>query len=373
MVHDLRLAGLVSVGPRPVEKSYSEETDSLEYQIVTTAVDTGTASAWNECLESADFAAQYVAPEFLVEGYFRPKQPFAVLAREGGVVAGVVTGFHEGKDILCGHSGSPNVCVRRGVNLEQVGRVLAAGLRAHARGSVELVIVCAWSEIPGFRQDGFRFHRYEPPVCPVLLDPSMGTDRLFRACSQTRRNLIRRALKSGVEVKQIDVEKDFDDCYALYTHWCSFKNIPCVPYDTQRTAFADTGSRLVLVARHEGRIVGVSSFRYRKGGLVEYAANISRREETRIRQNDLLLWRGIEWTVQQGTFTHFSMAASHFFLRTYGGELHPTYRYSLDRTFLRRRHLGEKLRGSALRTYRRLPDRLQGAIKRLRHLQNDDV
>jgi hypothetical protein len=40
-------------------------------------------------------------------------------------------------------------------------------------------------------------------------------------------------------------------------------------------------------ARHDGRVVGVSTFRFRKPGIVEYAANVSRRKETRIRQNDL--------------------------------------------------------------------------------------
>jgi hypothetical protein len=344
----------------------------LEYQIVTAPVDDATASAWNECLDSAEFAAHYVAPGFLAQSYFQAKQPFAVLARDGEVIAGVTTGFREGADILCGHSGSPNVCVRRGVELHEVGRVLAAGLRAHASSSVRSVIVCTWSEIPGLERAGFRASRYDAPVCPILLDPSRGTDLLFRQCSETRRNKIRRALKAGVEIRPIDVAREFDEYYALYRHWCGFKSLPCTPYETQRMAFEDKSSRLVLVARHEGHLVGVSSFRHRRGGLVEYAANVSRREETRIRQNDLLLWRGIEWTVQQGVFTHFSMAASHFFLRTYGGEVHPTYRYSLDRTFLRRRHARESLRASALRAYHRLPGKLQSVVKRLRQRRHSD-
>jgi hypothetical protein len=112
---------------------------------------------------------------------------------------------------------------------------------------------------------------------------------------------------------------------------------------------------LILVARHDERMVGVSIFGFRKPGLVEYAANVSRREQTKIRPNDLLLWRAIEWSVEHGGFSHFSTGASHAFMQKFGGEVHATYRYSLDRTILRRRDAAERLRAAAMRLYHRLP------------------
>jgi hypothetical protein len=113
-------------------------------------------------------------------------------------------------------------------------------------------------------------------------------------------------------------------------------------------------------------MLGVSTFRYRKPGLVEYGANVSRREESsKFRQNDLLLWRGIEWAVDQGSFTHFSMAGAHFFLQKFGGAMHVTFRYSRDRTVLRRRDTVERARLAAFRVYKALPPGIQKTAKRV--------
>ena len=337
---------------------------SMEY-LITTSVNASLASAWNDCLNAADFATHYTAPEFLDENYFRASRPFAVLAMDAGTVIGVVTGYFAGADMVCGASGSPHICVRRGANLEDVGRVLAAGLRAHARSAVKFMSAYAWTQVPGFETAGFRLRKIDVPLCTILLDLSKGTDWLFRQCSETRRNKIRRAIKAGVQVTEMDFGRDFDEYYDLYRHWCGFKNVTCHPYELQRSVLETRGNRLILVARHEGRLLGVSSFRYRRPGVVEYAANVSRREESRLRQNDLLLWRGIEWSVQQGGFSHFSMAGAHFFLQKFGGDTHTTYGYSLDRTFLRTRDTVAGVRTAAMRLYRRLPEPVKRAAKRL--------
>jgi hypothetical protein len=337
----------------------------VEYVIVTSAVDEATASAWNACLDAADFATHYTAPEFFLENTFVGKRPFAVLAVDGEVINGVVTGVFDGHDMSCGAPGSPHVCVRRGPNMEQVGRVLAAGLRAHAGRPVQLISLHTWTEIPGLQSAGFQVQKFDVPMCTILLDLSKGKDWLFRHCSETRRNKIRRAIKAGVDIREMVIEEDFDEYYKLYSDWCGFKGVKCTPYERQRSIFAATANRLILVARQSGQMVGVSTFRFRKPGLVEYAANVSRREETRLRQNDLLLWRGIEWSVQQGGFTYFSMAGAHFFLQKFGGQAHPTYRYSLDRTILRRRHAVAGLRGMVTQVYQRLPGGMKRAAKKL--------
>jgi len=333
--------------------------------ILTSAATKRIASAWNDCLDSAEFATHYTAPEFFEEGYFRQKQPFAILAAQGDVINGVVTGLSSGRDMTCGEPGSPHVCVRRGADRDAVARALAAGLQAHASRSTEFITAYSWEKLPQLGLGRFRLRSVGPPLCTILLDLSKGKDWLFRHCSETRRNKIRRALKAGVDVSEMNIERDFDDYYELYRQWCRFKGVTFQSYDMQRAALESKGNRLVLVARYDGRIVGVSTFRFRKPGLVEYAANVSRREETRIRQNDLLLWRGIEWSVEQGCFTYFSMAGAHFFLQKFGGRVHMTYRYSLDRTFLRRRDAVEVVLAATTHVYRKLPHSLRQTAKKL--------
>ena len=337
----------------------------MEYLVITSAVNASIASAWNDCLDASDFATHYTAPEFFDENYFRARRPFAVLATDAGTILGVATGFFGGSDMICGAPGSPHICVRRGASQEDVGRVLAAGLRAHASSAAKFISAYAWSQIPAFEAAGFRMRMVDVPLCTILLDLSKGADWLFRQLSETRRNKISRAIKAGVEVTEMDFGRDFDEYYDLYRHWCGFKDVTCLPYELQRSVLETRGNRLILVARHHGRLVGVSTFRYRRPGLVEYAANVSRREETKIRQNDLLLWRGIEWSVQQGGFSHFSMAGAHFFLQKFGGDVHTTYGYSLDRTFLRTRDTVAGVRTAAMQLYRRLPDPVKRAARKL--------
>jgi hypothetical protein len=343
----------------------------VEYLIATAAVGGPLASAWNDCLDSTSFASHYTAPEFFEEKYFTGRNPFAVLAMRGEIVDGVVTGVRAGRDLICGAPGSPHICTRRDADLEQVGRALAAGLRAHAAGTSEFISTHAWTQIPGLHAAGFRARSYVVPLCTILLDLSKGKDALFKQCSETRRNKIRRAIKAGVQVTEMDVAADFDDYYQLYQHWCEFKHLAIQPYETQRAVFASKGNRLVLVARHEGRMVGVSTFRYRAPGMVEYAANVSRREETRVRQNDLLLWRGIEWSAEQGRFSLFSTAGSHFFLQKFGGAVHGTYGYSLDRTLLRHRHAMDRVRVGLSQAYKKLPPKMRSAAKRLLRRQGE--
>jgi|KBSMisStaDraftv2_1062788.scaffolds.fasta_scaffold14329_5 hypothetical protein len=337
----------------------------MNYEIVEPGLGLACASAWNACLDSSRFATHYTGPEFLDEAYFRDKRPFAILATDAATVKGVVTGFFENYDMRCGDPGSPHLCIRHDADVVAVSTTLAAALRAHAGRNTAFISASSWVEIPALQVAGFRGKVVNPPLCTILLDLSKSKDELFRACSETRRNKIRRAIKAGVDVREMDVEKDFDNYYQLYRDWSEERNVPYQPYGLQRSVFEKKGNRLALVARHEGRMIGVSTFRYRKKGLVEYAANVSRREETRARQNDLLLWRGIEWAVEQGCFTGFSMAGSHFFLQKFGGVTQVTWQYSLDRTILRSRHMRESARDGAMRFYKRLPAGIQQRVKKV--------
>jgi hypothetical protein len=323
------------------------------------------AAAWNDCLDSARFPTHYTSPAFFKENYVKEKNPFAVLAVDAGIVTAVVTGYFDQKEMNCGTHASPHICVRDGVDLAAAGSALAQGLQAHAPRSTKFINVFAWGDIPGFQTAGFRVRTINPPLCTILLDLSKGKDQLFRECSETRRNKIRRAIRAGVHVTEMNVETEFKEYYELYRHWCGYKNVACHPYDLQRSVFTDSANRLVLVARHEGHMVGVSTFRFRRPGVIEYAANVSRREESKVRQNDLLLWRGVEWAAEQGEFSTFSMAGAHFFLQKFGGQMHVTFRYSLDRTILRRRDAVDRIRSAVTRVYRSLPPAIRLKARKL--------
>jgi lipid II:glycine glycyltransferase (peptidoglycan interpeptide bridge formation enzyme) len=70
--------------------------------------------------------------------------------------------------------------------------------------------------MPGLKAAGFRLKKFNVPMCTILLDLSKGKDWLFRQCSERRRNKIRRAMKAGVEVAEMNTDWDFDEYYELY-------------------------------------------------------------------------------------------------------------------------------------------------------------
>jgi hypothetical protein len=337
----------------------------MDYVILTSVPDDSTAAAWNNCLDNSEFAGLYTAPEFFGVQYFKDQGPFAVLAVNDSLVHGVVTGILADRDMECGHSGSPQICIRRGSDLETVGKALAAGLKSHCLPSTKYVSGFAWNEVAGFQSAGFRLKGFHTPLGTIVLDLSKGADLLFRECAAQPRNNIRRAIKAGVEVAEMNIDRDFDDYYALYKHWSEFKGFAPQPYDMQRAVFETRGNRLLLAARHKGRMVGAQTLRFRRPGIIEATANVSRREETKLKQNDLLMWRAIEWSIQQKDIRYFSMAAAHTFLQGFGGQRHTTYRYSLDLTTFRRRDLRETARAAAMSVYHALPQQARRGLKKL--------
>ncbi len=337
----------------------------MDYVILSSAPDESIAAAWNDCLDNSEFAGLYTSPEFFRIQYFAKERPFAILATKAGVIHGVATGLLGDREMTCGHAGSPQICIRRDADPEQVGMALAAGIRSHSRKSTGFIGVFTWDKISGLETSGFRVRTFETPLGTILLDLSKGADALLRDCTQIRRYNIRRAIKAGVEVTRMDIDRDFDEYYALYQHWCTTKRLVPQPYEIQRAVFATGANRLLLVARHNGRMVGVSTFRFRQPGIIEYTANVSRRQETKLKQNDLLMWRAIEWSTQQNNLRFMSMAGAHVFLQRFGGERHAVYRYSLDRSPFRVHDVAEKCQTVAIQLYHALPPRAREGLKSL--------
>jgi len=334
----------------------------LNYKIIDTFPDPGLESAWRDCLANSDEASHYASPEFFVEPFFRDRRLFAILAMEGPRIDGVLTGMSAGGRAECGLSVRPQICRRRTAEFDRVGEALVSGIESLDDRRVELLTVYSWERIPAFERHGFRIRENSGTAGVLVLDLTLGPEAIFRQFSETRRNKIRRAMRASVSVGEMSIEADFDGYYAIYKDWSEFKGLPAQPYEIQRSALG-MKNRLVLVAKTENRIIGTSIFRFQRGGLMEYAANVSRREETKVRQNDLLLWRGIEWGCAQGIRT-FSMGGAHFFLQKFGGRLLPTYRYRLDRSLFRRHDVREGLRAALAGLFRKLPGSIQARVRR---------
>src|ERR1700731_4176809 len=67
--------------------------------------------AWRDCLYQVECPPSYCCPEFFLEPSWLGKRPFAILAVNRGFVVGVLTGLHEGNQVLSGLQSRPQICV----------------------------------------------------------------------------------------------------------------------------------------------------------------------------------------------------------------------------------------------------------------------
>jgi hypothetical protein len=107
--------------------------------------------------------------------------------------------------------------------------------------------------------------------------------------------------------------------------------------------------------------------RYFAHGVMEYAANSSLDSALRLRPNELLHWRAIEWGCRKG-IAKYSLGGTHLFLRKFAGEIVPTTRHRLDLSLLRRFAIGDWIVDQAQRTRPLMPGRLTTLARSLRGL-----
>lgn len=318
--------------------------------------------AWRDLLRRVPVPSHYTSPEYFLEPYLDGKRPFAVLAMRGRTVAGVLTGFHEGSAVTCGLPTRPQIQLDPAANQAAVLSVLALGLEREAQGA-HLVSVYSWEWLPLPMLLDLRYRSRTLTGNPVL-DLTRGADALLRQCDGKRRNCIRYAMRHGVEVSPAETPQDYRDFYRIYAEWCAVKNTQCYSFETEDLAYRTTScNRRLFVARHEGKIIAGSVFRFVAGGLIEYSRNSSLPEYQSLKPNDLLVWRAIEWACEQG-FPLLSMGGSHRFLREFGGSIIPIIRYRLDRTLLRRHDRREQVTDAARGYIAKLPPALEAKIRR---------
>jgi len=216
--------------------------------------------------------------------------------------------------------------------------------------------------MPELTVRGYREHVHSGDGCVVLLDLRRGPDALFKEFSESRRANIRKAMRRGIEVAEARTDEDLATYYEIYLDWSKRKDQPILDFALFRDTMLARNNRRLFLARYNGTIIAGVVIRFHPGGVVEYAANSSRKEDQALRPNDLLHWRVIEWACAQG-FTTYSLGGAHLFLRRFGGTIANTFEYRLDRTFGKRLEMREKLVDAARWSWHHLPQPLKSRLR----------
>lgn len=327
--------------------------------------------SWLECLAHATLPCHFASPAFFLEPYFRTRQPFAILAMLGDRVIGVLTGLHESGEVRSGLQTRVQLAIDSRFDTAETYNSLIRTLLSRSSRS-PLVSLYDWGQPPlshpvlqtAATALGLRIKQF--PGVPVL-DLSLGPDALLKQMNGKRRNNIRYALKAKVAVAEATTIPEYQAFCEISESWSKEMGISPSPRDIEYEAFDQTrANRRLLVARDpaSGRIIAGSVFRFYPGGLVEYSRNVSLPEFQKLKPNELLVWRAIEWACENG-FPKFSMGANHRFLRQFGDNTEPINRYRLDRTFLRRRDLKENAIEIGAKLVQKMPAGFETRIRKL--------
>ena len=332
------------------------------FQIVTETPNVELNARWSEFLANAEFATHYVTPDFFVDPFAGRGERFAVLAKQNDRIDAVVTGLKAGGKVVSGMAVRPQTAFRAGTDRDKAAAALIAGLGELAGNSTELITFHSWEAIDGIGHKGYKHEVAKDASQVVMLDLAKGADALFKEFSERRRTDLRKTMKQGqLEVKQLETEAELAELYEIHKTWNEQKGFTPDTFETFR-GILGSRHRAVFIALNEGKIVAGTFFRFCEGGIVEYAANNSLGEYQKLRPNELLGWRAIEWACSNG-FNRFSLGASHTFLARFGGELVASHRYQHDRTLFKRHQARERATRMAVRAFQSLPESMRKRIK----------
>ncbi len=338
----------------------------MDYKILETSPDSETLLQWQEFLADAEFPTHYTTPNFFVDPYIRGGKRFAVLVyEENKKIAAVLTGVDDGQKLVSGFAVRPQTAFRKGVNLTQTAETMFRALKEKDGVNHELIEFYTWHPMAEFEDLGFQTQVSKDQNVVILVDLAKGAEQIFKEFSQTRRNELRKAIKQNLlEVKELENAEELQELYAIHVDWNERKgNLPD-SFEDFSLALDQKDNRKVLIAKHEGKTIAGSYYRFCKGGVVEYAANNSLPEFQKLRPNDLLGWRSLEWACANN-FSHYSMGGSHLFLRRFGGGEWTTHRYKMDLTKLKIHNLKENIFDFGIKTYQSLPVSVKTKIKQI--------
>ncbi len=338
----------------------------MNWKVLTEYPDKDLEAKWNEFLLNATLPTHYTTPNFMVDPFIRGGKRFVVVASDDdNAVTGIFTGVYDGKSIRSGMAVRPQVTIRQDANVLETAIALYQGMREIGGKKLDFIEFYTWLPRKEFLQMGFQMEECEGDNSIVMLDLSKGADELFKGFSQTRRNELRKAMKKNdLEVKMLETEEELKELYAIHLDWNKRKKNPPDTFEQFKFAHSQKDYRRTFIAKYEGKVIAGSYYRFCKGGVIEYAANNSLVEYQKLRPNDLIGWRSIEWACEQG-FTHYSMGGSHLFLRRFGGELVHTQRYKMDMSFLHVHDMKEGIIKFGLKTYRNLPPSVKSKLKNI--------
>lgn len=338
----------------------------MNFKILENYPDTKLESKWNDFVSRASYACAYTSPGYFKEPFWEGKNPFAVLAfDENEEIVGVATGLDFDGKIQCGLEVRPQVSVRKDSDRREVAKALSKGLLEKSGETGSLIQINTWERIEELEDYGFEAKRSDGPMQIVMLDLTAGADEIFKGFSQSRRSDIRKAMRQKkIEVSQLETLEELAELYEIHKDWCATKEVEPDTWEQMQCCLRLRENRRMFVAKHEGKVIAGSYFRMAEKGVVEYAANNSNPEFLKFRPNDLLVWRSIEWACEND-YTKYSMGGSHLFLRRFGGEVVSTYRYQLDRSFLKQHEKKEAVKNFVLKKYQSLPDSTKKKIKQI--------
>ncbi|MBK9529495.1 MAG: GNAT family N-acetyltransferase [Acidobacteria bacterium] len=330
-----------------------------DYLVITASPATEFSARWEDFLSNAPYATHYVTPDFFVDPFAGKGERFAIFAVEGGRIDGVLTGLKAGNKIISGMAVRPQTAFRADIDVASAASALARGV---ASLGGDLITFHSWDVLDGLERLGYVAGKAVGGDQVVMLDLAKGPDALFKGFTSGRRTDIRKAMRSGeLDVKLIETDDQIAELYGIHKDWNDRKGFAPDAFDNFRNA-ALSKYRATFIATCNGRIVAGSYFRFTHAGVVEYAANNSLAEFQHLQANKLIVWKAIEWACANG-FAKFSLGASHPFLTRFGGEIVSTYRYQLDRTFLRVHANRERAMRLAVKTFQALPEPVRQRIK----------
>ncbi|MGD9587802.1 MAG: GNAT family N-acetyltransferase [Pyrinomonadaceae bacterium] len=333
-----------------------------KYVILTDAPMGETLAVWDELMRNCPYATQFTTPDFFTDPFVGGGERFAVLAFENSRAVGVVTGLRNGGQIRCGLPVRPQSAFRDGIDKQEIFARFWDGILEFGDPEIDLVDIYSWEPIGGPLPSGFVESKCEGGDRVVMLDLTKGPEALFRDFSTRRRTQLRKVERTGkVQVKTLETASELAELYAIHCLWNEKKGIASEGIEVF-SGMLESPSRIVLIAKFEGKIIAGTYLRFCENGIVEYAANNSLDEFQHLHANELLGWRAIEWACERG-FTKFSLGASHPFLSRFGGEVVAGYRYRADRSFLRMHTNRERFAAFASGAFGMLPASIKRSLK----------
>ena len=335
----------------------------MNYKIFTEHPNEDWTNSWNEFLTRASFPTHYTTPNFFVDPFVRGGERFAVLSLDDEKITGVVTGIFDGKKLVSGLFVRPQFAIDKSFDVLKTAENLLEGLKETGGENLEVAEFFSWEPIREFEEIGFQTREYFGEQGTIILDLSKGADALFKDFSQTRRNELRKAIKQNkVQISEVENPDELRELYAIHCDWNERKGNTPDKFEDFEIAWKQKNYRKIFIAKHDGKVIAGSYYRFCPGGVVEYAANNSLTEFQKLRPNDLLGWHSIQWASENG-FRLYSMGGSHLFLRRFGGDTASVFRYKMDFTTLKIHNLKETVSDFGIKTYKSLPQPVREKIK----------